>query len=213
MKVLVVGTSKGTGAACVASALARGHEVVAFARSPAKLAITNEKLSKVAGDFHDAKSVEAAISSGCNAVIVTAGAAALSEMKKKPDYFSRGTKACIDAMKKHGPKRLVVLSAFGAGDSRAGAGWLMRVVLIDGFLKRIYADHDVEEQLVRASGLEWTLARPTRLTDGPARGSYARSTTPTGKVPSSISRADVADFLVECCTTPEAIGQAISLGG
>ena len=54
MKVLVLGASKGTGALCVKSALAKGHTVSAFARTPAKLTLTDPKLTKVTGDFHEA---------------------------------------------------------------------------------------------------------------------------------------------------------------
>lgn len=64
----------------------------------------------MAGDFHDADSVDATVP-GHDAVIITASVSALSELKRTPDYFSRGTQYCIDAMKKHGVKRLVVLSA------------------------------------------------------------------------------------------------------
>ena len=116
MKILVLGASKGTGALCVKSALAKGHTVSAFARTPAKLTLTDPKLTKVTGDFHDAASVRAAVA-GHDAVIICASVGSLSDFKAKPDYFSRGTKFTIDAMKEHGVKRLVVLSAQGAGDS------------------------------------------------------------------------------------------------
>ncbi|HEY4220156.1 MAG TPA: NAD(P)H-binding protein, partial [Myxococcota bacterium] len=59
-KILVIGASQGTGALCVRSALAKGHAVSAFARTPAKLEVTHASLSKIAGDFHDAASVKSA---------------------------------------------------------------------------------------------------------------------------------------------------------
>ena len=212
MKLLVVGASKGTGALCVKSALARGHSVSAFARTPSKLDLTHERLVKVTGDFHDAASVSSAMP-GHDAVIVTASISSLSELKTKPDYFSRGTKLCIDAMKEHGVRRLVVLSAHGAGDSVAASGWFLRTFVIGMILKRAFADHDVQEHLTKDSGLEYVIARPTRLTDGPARGKYARVVDPAGPVPSSISRADVADFLVQACDSGEFVGRAVGLGG
>ncbi len=60
MNILVLGASKGTGALCVKSALSLGHSVTAFARTPAKLELTDPKLTKVAGNFHDATAVAAA---------------------------------------------------------------------------------------------------------------------------------------------------------
>lgn len=212
MKILVVGASRGTGALCVKSALARGHTVSAFARTPSKLDITHERLTKVTGDFHDAASVARAMP-GHDAVVVTASVSSLSELKTRPDYFSRGTKLCIDAMKEHRVKRLVVLSAHGAGDSVAASGWFLRTFVVGMILKRAFADHDVQERLTRDSGLEFVIARPTRLTDGPAKGKYLRVVDPAGAVPSSISRADVADFMIESCESPELVGKAVGLGG
>ena len=61
MKILVLGASQGTGALCVKAALAKGHFVSAFSRTPAKLDVTDPALTKVAGDFHDAASVRSAV--------------------------------------------------------------------------------------------------------------------------------------------------------
>src|SRR5678815_2197590 len=108
MKILVLAASQGTGALCVKAALAKGHSVTAFSRTPTKLDVTHDALTKVAGDFHEATSVSKAVA-GHDAVIICASPTKLSAIKEKPDYFSRGTKYCIDAMKEHGVKRLVVL--------------------------------------------------------------------------------------------------------
>jgi putative NADH-flavin reductase len=211
MKIIVIGASRGTGAACVSSALAKGHDVTACARTPTKLTLEHPKLTKKAGDFHDAASMNAAIA-GHDAVILTASVGKLSDFKTTPDYFSRGTKYCIDAMKAHGVKRLVVLSAAGSGDSRVTSGWLLRTLVVDGILKRAFVDHDVQEQMALKSGLEVIIARPTRLTDGPAKGKYTK-TAELVKVPSAISRADVADFMVDSCSDSPFVGKAVLLGG
>jgi uncharacterized protein YbjT (DUF2867 family) len=211
MKILVLGASRGTGALCVKAALAKGHAVTAFARTPAKLDLTHPQLTKLAGDFHDAASVWAAVK-GHDAVIICASSSSLKGFKETPDYFSRGTKFCIDAMKEHGVKRLVVLSANGVGDSYAAASWFQRTFLIARLLKYPYRDHEVQERLTRESGLEFVIARPTRLTNGKANGRYTRSAAPVS-VPSSISRADVAGFLVESCESPAFVGKAVELGG
>jgi putative NADH-flavin reductase len=211
MKILVVGASKGTGALCVKSALAKGHAVSAFSRDPAKLDITHPALTKTPGDFHDLGSVRSAVA-GQDAVIITASPSSLGGMKEKPDYFSRGTKYCIEAMKEHGVRRLVVLTAHGVGDSKPAASWLQRTLLIDALLKRFYQDHDVQERLTRESGLDFVIARPTRLTNGKASGKYVR-TMEVVSVPSTISRADLADFLVEACESTTWVGKAVLLGG
>jgi putative NADH-flavin reductase len=211
MKILVIGASQGTGALCVRSALARGHSVSAFSRTPSKLAIEHPALTKVAGDFHDAASVRSAVA-GHDAVIISASPSSLGTIKEKPDYFSRGTKYCIDAMKEHGVKRLVVLTAHGVGETKPAASWIQRTFLIDGLLNGFFGDHDVQERMTTQSGLDYVIARPTRLTNGKAKGKYVR-TADIVSVPGSISRADVADFMVEACESTTWVGKGVQLGG
>lgn len=211
MKILVIGASQGTGALAVEAALARGHQVTAFARSPAKLALDHPKLDKVRGDFHQQASVEGAVR-GHDAVIVTASATSLAGFKENPRYFSQGTAYVIEAMKANDVRRLVVLSALGVGESRALSPFLVRKLLIGFILKLPFEDHERQEQMTRESGLDWVIVRPGRLTDGPARKQYVKKTA-IEKVPSSISRADVADFLVEAAESERWVRQAVQIGG
>jgi len=211
MNILVLGASQGTGALSVKAALAKGHAVSAFSRTPSKLDVTHAALKKIAGDFHDADSVKSAVK-GHDAVIICASPSSLGAIKDKPDYFSRGTKYCIDAMKEHGVKRLVVLTANGVGDSKPVASWFQRTFLIDRLLKGFFLDHEVQERMARESGLDFVIARPTRLTNGDAKGKYVR-TDALVSVPGSIARADVADFLVDACESSTWLGKAVQLGG
>jgi uncharacterized protein YbjT (DUF2867 family) len=211
MNILVIGASQGTGALAVRTALERGHRVTAFARSPQKLDLQHPQLTRVAGDFHQAASVDAAVP-GHDAVIVTASATKLRAFRENPRYFSQGTGYTIDAMKKSGVKRISVLSALGVGASRPLLNPLLRAIMVDFLLKSAFLDHDRQEEQLRASGLEWVVARPGRLTNGPAKKRYVKKTALEG-VPTSISRADVADFLVEACEVPDWVGRAVQIGG
>jgi uncharacterized protein YbjT (DUF2867 family) len=211
VRILVIGASRGTGALAVKAALDKGHRVTAFARSPQKLAIEHADLQRVTGDFHDRASVDAAVP-GHDAVVVTASGTGPGSFKENPTYFSRGTGYVIDAMKKAGVKRLVVLSALGVAESRPLLNPFVRWLLIDVIVKAPYADHERQEKLVKESGLDWVIARPGRLTNGAARRRYLKKTT-VERLPLAISRADVADFLVEACSAPEWVGHGVQLGG
>jgi len=211
MNVLVIGASQGTGALVVRAALDKGHHVTALARSPQKLAIEHDHLKKMAGDFHQASSVDAAVP-GHDAVILTASATRLSAFKENPRYFSQGTGHVIDAMTKGGVKRLSVLSALGTGNSRSLLNPIARALIVGWLLKVPFADHERQEEQVRTSGLDWVIARPGRLTNGPARRLYVTKTA-IESLPSSISRADVADFLVRACEVPTWVGHAVQVGG
>jgi uncharacterized protein YbjT (DUF2867 family) len=210
MRILVIGASRGTGALAVASALARGHAVTAFARHPESLA-DHASLTKRAGDFHDRASVDGAVA-GHDAVIVTASASKLRQFREQPRYFSLGTEHVVEAMKRHGARRIAILSALGTAESRRMLNPLLRVLVVDWLLQPAFADHDAQETLVRASGLEWVIARPGRLTNGPARTRYV-TTTAGEPVPGSIARADVADFLVRAVDSDEWLGKTVALGG
>jgi len=88
----------------------------------------------------------------------------------------------------------------------------VRALTVGWLLKVPGEDHVRQEALVRESGLDWVVARPGRLTNGPALGRYVKKTT-IERVPGSISRADVADFLVGACEASTWVGHAVQLGG
>jgi transposase len=69
-----------------------------------------------------------------------------------------------------------------------------------------------KEALTRSSGLEWVIARPGRLMNGPARGRFVAQSE-IAPVPGSIARADVAEFLVTTAETDTWVGKAVQLGG
>jgi len=211
MKLLIIGASKGTGAEATINALNKGHTVSAFSRDPSQLPFEHERLRRVPGDFHRSESLASAVP-GHDAVIITASASSLKTFKENPTYFSQGTRYVIDAMKQSGVKRLVVLSALGAGESRQSAPWLVRKLLVGWLLKVPYEDHERQERMVKDSGLDWVIARPSRLTNGAAHGRYLTDTG-LGPIPSSISRADVGDFLVRAATEDTWLGHAVQLGG
>jgi nucleoside-diphosphate-sugar epimerase len=149
---------------------------------------------------------------GHDAVIITAAPSSLAGFKENPTFFSAGTALVVEAMKRHGVPRLVVLSSLGTGESRVLQGWFIRTLLLDRLLQLPTQDHGRQEALARASGLEWVIARPGRLTKGPARGRYVKRAE-IAPVPGSISRADVADFLVTAADSDAWVGKAVQSGG
>jgi uncharacterized protein YbjT (DUF2867 family) len=106
--------------------------------------------------------------------------------------FSQSTRILVDAMKAAGVKRLIAVTGLGAGDSR-GHGGLLYDVAFPLLLKRVYDDKDVQEWIIRSSGLDWTIVRPSLLTTG----RYRILTAPEDWRFGVISRADVADFIIQ----------------
>ena len=110
---------------------------------------------------------------------------------------SNSTKAIIAAMKETGVKRIVVLSSYGAGPgNRALLSWFPRSLL--GY---ILDDKDKQEEIIMKSGLDYTIVRPPRLLNKPAKGNIFVTTALSFKLPvMEISRADVAAFMLESAT-------------
>ena len=158
-KVLVIGASRGIGLETVKALLAKNQEVRAFARSTATIPLDNERLEKVDGDALDRRDIDRALE-GVDAVIQSLGVSfGPQTVLKGTTLFSTSSRVLVDAMRTKGIKRLIAVTGLGAGDSRGHGGLLYSALLFPLVLKRVYDDKDVEEQIVRASGLDWTTVR------------------------------------------------------
>lgn len=194
-KLLIIGASRGIGLATVRAALDGGHEVRAFARSAASIPIDDPRLEKFTGNALVADDVTRALD-GVDAVIQVLGAdMSASTVLGGTTLFSEATRILVDAMQKHGPRRLISVTGFGAGDSRDALGPLYRLAFTFT-LRRVYDDKDVQEQIIKASGLDWTIARPGLLRDGRATGLYRALSDPADWHLGPVRRNDVAHFLI-----------------
>jgi putative NADH-flavin reductase len=193
VRVLIIGASKGIGLETTRQALAAGHDVRALSRSAAAIGFSDPRVEKVRGDALKSQDVKTALS-GVEVVIQTLGVG-LGELFQPVHLFSDATRVLIDAMTTQGVKRLICVTGFGAGDSRASIPWLQRLPF-EAFFGRAYGDKSQQERLIRQSELDWTIARPGVLTNGPRTGRFKILTEATQWRNGVISRADVADFLV-----------------
>lgn len=194
--ILIVGASRGIGLETVRQALDAGHQVRAFARSAGEITIDHAALTRIAADARDEEALSEALQD-VDAAVQTLGVKAEPSMIFQPvDLFSKATRALLPAMQRTGVKRLIAVTGFGAGDSR-GRGGLLHKIGFKLLLRRVYEDKDVQEQLIRESGLDWTIVRPVILFDGAHTGRYHVLTERRRWRIGFISRADVADFLVK----------------
>ncbi len=193
MRVLIIGASKGIGLETTRQALAAGHHVRALARSAAGIGLSDPKLEKVRGDALKSQNVEAALI-GVQAVIQTLGVG-LGDLFRPVHLFSDATRVLVDAMTAQGVKRLICVTGFGAGDSRESISRLQRLPF-QAVFGRAYDDKSRQERLIRQSALDWTIARPGVLTNGPRTGRFKILAEASQWRNGIISRADVADFLV-----------------
>jgi uncharacterized protein YbjT (DUF2867 family) len=209
MKLAVFGATGGTGRALVQQALARGDEVAALARDPTRAAVLPPTARTVVGDATDAAAVEA-VMDGAEAVISCLGAPPSGSYGVEGKVGTYGTRRVLEVMRRLGVKRLVVVSAFGAQESRVRASVHFRV-LMSTSLRGIYADKDQMEPLVRSSGMDWTIVRPTNLDDGPPAGRFELDPPGPLGLKARIPREDVAAFLLKVVGDPAFYGRAVTV--
>ena len=189
MRLLILGATGGTGRALIRQARERGHEITAFVRSPQKLRALADRVTVRQGDPRSVAELRAALP-GHDAVVSALGPPGPG----RTTILRAGARSTVEAMQTGGPRRLIVVSAAVLFDDLGVLGWLLRRTL----LTNVAEDSAEMERIVMASGLDWTIARPPRLTNGPLTGRYRveNEHLPDRSALASISRADVAHFLL-----------------
>jgi putative NADH-flavin reductase len=191
--VLVIGASGGIGLETLSAALEAGHRVRAFSRSAGEMDFDRRELEKCPGDAMKEADVEAALD-GIDVVVQALGVNA-DRLFKRVNLFSESTRTLLATMQRRKVRRLITVTGFGAGDSREAIGCLQHIPF-RLFLGRAYDDKDIQEHLIKKSGLDWTIVRPGILTNSPKTGRYRVLVEPSQWRNGVISRADVADFIV-----------------
>ncbi|MGB0564061.1 MAG: NAD(P)-dependent oxidoreductase [Spirulinaceae cyanobacterium] len=207
MKLVIFGSTGTTGREVVKQAIAEGHQVTAFARTPAKLQIQHPHLKLFQGDVLDAAAVETAIQDQ-DAVICILGAG----KQLTSNIRSEGTKQIIAAMEKTGVRRLICQSTLGTGDSWGSLDFYWKYVMFGFLLRKVFADHELQESYVRQSNLDWTIVRPGAFVEGDRTGHYYHGFPATDKrIQLKISRPDIADFMLKQLSDLSYLHQAPSL--
>ena len=195
MNIVVFGANGQTGRLLTRRALDAGHTVVAVTRQPAAFPFADPALIVADADVHDADSVVDVVT-GADAVLSTLG---VPFTRGAVDTYSVGTAHIVGAMNGAGVRRLVLVSSAGAfpAPGRTGAPFALRLfepVITKTIGKTVYDDMRRMETIVRDSGLDWTIVRPSGLFDLPYVTDYlAGEVDPVGAF---TSRADLADYLV-----------------
>ena len=208
MRLTVFGGTGRTGSEVVRQALAAGHDVVAVVRDPARLTVpAGRGLGVVTADVMEPAQIGPAVK-GADAVV-----SALGPRPGGPvTVLTDGVRSILAAMEDAGLQRLVAVSASGAF-TEPDEPFVTRVMVkpvLQRFLRDSVADTRRMEAEIRASGTDWTLIRPPRLTNRPGRGRYRRE---IGRnVGTSIARADVADAILAALPDPATIGHTVGIG-
>ncbi|MFW2404989.1 MAG: SDR family oxidoreductase [Gammaproteobacteria bacterium] len=195
--VLIFGATRGTGLETARILTGRGDKVAAVVR-PASDGSELEALGAdvIAGDVMDADSVDAAFSSGeYRAVIISLGG---KRGEPRPDLI--GANHVVDAARRHGVQRALMITAIGCGDSKPAVA--PKVIEVLG---EILAAKTEAEDYLMESGLDATILRPGGMTSDPASGTAIK--TDDHMTMGVINRADLARLTVDCLDDDATIGR------
>lgn len=204
-RVLIIGATGGTGRQLVELALERGYIVTALVRNPSKLGVEHPRLKVVRGDVLDCESVAVAVQ-GQDAVLSTLG--------HKRFYYptrilSEGTRNILKAMEANGVRRFVCETALGTGDTAGRMGLLYTFIIVPLVLPFYFFDKTRQEKLIAQSAADWVIVRPGALTNGIKRGVYRHGfNIGSFIIGARISRADVADFMLDQLESDDYLGTA-----
>jgi uncharacterized protein YbjT (DUF2867 family) len=206
-KILILGATGPTGRHIVSQAVSRGYDVTVLVRSPEKAAdMKGAKI--VVGDARDEKALRRAIK-GRDAVISALGTPA--SPFREVTLLSTATRALTAAMKAEGVSRLVTITGIGAGDSAGHGGFFVDNIIFPLILRKVYADKDRQEAIIKESSLDWTIVRPSVLNNKPPRTAIRTLTDLSDFHGGTISRENVAKFVVDQVTDDAWLRKAPSI--
>lgn len=186
--IALFGATGRTGRHVLDQALIAGHQVRALARRPEVLE-PRAGLTVIGGDVTDPVAVGSVIE-GADAVVSVFGHVKGSP----PTVQTDGTRVIVEAMRLEGIVRIISLSGGGLRypekDRPKPADHIIRL-LLTLIAPAVLSDATAHLQVLRDSGLDWTVVRGPRLTDGPRTGSYRVGWVGVD-ASTSISRADLA---------------------
>ncbi|ACU60003.1 NAD(P)H-binding protein [Chitinophaga pinensis] len=207
-RVLIFGATGRTGLIATAYAIQQGYHVTVLVRNPEKITIQSDKLRIIKGSPANIEEVRMAMKN-CRYVINLLSALSQEEsfsFKKidAPHVLEKSIKNAILCMREYGIKRILSLSSIGVGDSYKYAPWFMRLIIKITNFSIVFADHNAQEQLLRESDLDWTIARPVALNNDQASGTLVVNYNKRPR-PFKMSRKQLAAFFINNLNTSDYI--------
>ncbi|KAL5043593.1 hypothetical protein BDW71DRAFT_216211 [Aspergillus fruticulosus] len=171
MRVLVIGGTGRTGKLVIDELLSRGHDVTTLARNPSALGGQRPGLTVIQGTPTNPDDVHAAFEPNTpNVVIVTLNAPRASDSPfaapiAPPRLMAECNANIVTAMKEFGVRKVVILQAFGVGESWKNMNCALQLLMKKSNMRFQYDDHNATERIVRDSGVDYVFVRPSRLVE------------------------------------------------
>jgi putative NADH-flavin reductase len=204
VRLTILGASGRIGRHVLEQAVEAGHEVTVLVRDPARLGELGDRVRAVTGTISQREAVDEAVS-GAEAVISAIGPD--GNDAAQVEQLRAGMRNTIDAMRRHGVRRIVNLSGAGITAPSERKPLVDRVVtrVVRRFARHVVGAKQAEYDELARSGLEWIAVRPAIVSDGPLTARYVAG--PAELRPGArISRADIGHLMLAQAVSPSHVG-------
>ncbi|POG53703.1 epimerase [Haloferax sp. Atlit-12N] len=208
MNIAVFGATGRTGRRVVRRSLDDGHHVTAVVRTPSKLDVNHDRLTVEQGDVTNYDSFADTLQ-GSDAVVSTIGK---ESVLGRVSLYSDGITNIIQAMTEHDVSRLIAISSGGTypgWDSNNAVFYELLIKRV--LLRRVYADMKRMEDIVVETDLDWTIVRPSGLSDDTGSGNYRATVGYSDPESSTTTRDDLAEFIVEELDSGQFLQQGVAV--
>jgi len=204
MKLVILGATGGIGLELVKQAVERGHSLTALVRAPERLEAFRDRITIVAGDLLNSTELTRVLN-GHDAVLSSFGP---RDPRANGNLLKSFASELTKAMLHSGIRRVIVVSvAFLFKDMIIPPAYLVGRM----FFAHHVADAAAMEEILEKSGLDWTIVRPPRLTEKPLTGKYRVREGHLPRFGFTISRADVADYMIKAVENRSSIGKIVGV--
>ena len=211
-KILILGATGRTGKQLVPLPLSKGYSLRCLVRYPEKIRQVDDRLEVLQGDPIHVEQLSMAMQ-GVDVVISLLNISRKNDFPWSPlrtptHYLSEVMANVLAVCKEQAVNRLVVCSAWGVADTQADIPGWFRWMIKNSNIGVAYEDHERQEQLIKATDLDWTIVRPVGLTNSGRTQKVITSYSNTPQPKLTISRKSVAAFMLDAVNQPDLVGKA-----
>ena len=198
MKIAVFGATGGLGQQFLDKALTKGHEIVAYVRSPEKIQYKHQNLKVIEGDIFDKQNIIESLE-GVDVTFIS-----WRMRTQRIPLFSEGTQNVVDAMKKNGIKRIIVMSEYAYDEHARNFSFFTRklIRLYGKFQKFQLNERRQQDSIINNRGLEWIINRIRALNDKEENNELELTFEPKGKF-KAIYRGTAAEKILDQFENPK----------
>jgi uncharacterized protein YbjT (DUF2867 family) len=200
IRILLLGATGRTGSLALSYALEKGYQISCLVRDAARVQFQG-RVDIFEGDVSNLDDLSRAIQ-GCDAAISILNISRTSDfpwspLRTPPTLLSNAMSSLIPLAKENNLERIISCSAWGVGDSEKEIPGWFRWFIKNSNIGVAYADHAKQEDLLRDSGLPYTIVRPTGLTNSDKSQGVRESFENKPRPRLTISRKTVARYLID----------------